>query len=204
MGRTADGAGERLAGGLLPRVRLLDTGTLLDPMGKLRAVYPNVLALERPKVAGLAAGGASGAARATVASLGDLELFEAFARAGGRRRLQAAEGARCSSRCSTRLDRDERRERGHRGIRCALSGSCSRGGPSARTRSAAEARFPGLLGKSALFLIHGPTGAGKTSIFDAICSRSTARPAEASRRTARAPEAPPCAAITPTPTRSPG
>ena len=29
-------------------VRLLDTGALLDPMGRLRAVYPNALHLERP------------------------------------------------------------------------------------------------------------------------------------------------------------
>ncbi|MBK7978275.1 MAG: exonuclease SbcCD subunit D [Deltaproteobacteria bacterium] len=88
------------------RIRLLDTGTLLDPMGKLRAVYPNVLALERPEVEGLAAPGASGAARDR-RKLGDLELFEAFAREVGGAELGAEERALLTE-VLTRLDRDER------------------------------------------------------------------------------------------------
>ena len=31
-------------------VRLLDTDAILDPMGKLRSVYPNVLHLEKPNL----------------------------------------------------------------------------------------------------------------------------------------------------------
>ena len=75
-------------------------------MGKLRAVYPNVLALERPEVEGLAAPGASGAARDR-RKLGDLELFEAFAREVGGAELGAEERALLTE-VLTRLDRDER------------------------------------------------------------------------------------------------
>lgn len=77
-GRTADGRPVTGSREDYFRVRLLDVGPLLDPMGKLRAVYPNVLTLERPEME-TAAAGASGAA-ARHRKLGDLELFEAFAR----------------------------------------------------------------------------------------------------------------------------
>ncbi len=61
------------------RVRLLDSGPLLDPIGKLRQVFPNVLELERPldRTTTPAAGSVAPADRR---QLGDVELFEAFVR----------------------------------------------------------------------------------------------------------------------------
>jgi exonuclease SbcD len=55
-------------------VRLTDRKALLDPMGRLRAVYPNVLHIERPALeqarpTALAGGDTT---------LGDRELFAAF------------------------------------------------------------------------------------------------------------------------------
>ena len=58
-------------------VRLLDKGAILDAMGKLRQVYPNVLHIERP---GLGAGGEPGAGPADHRKLNDQELFGSFFR----------------------------------------------------------------------------------------------------------------------------
>lgn len=55
-------------------VRLLDTRELLEPMGRLREVYPNVLHIERPALAQPAAD----ALRARRHAGGDRELFAAF------------------------------------------------------------------------------------------------------------------------------
>ena len=54
---------------------LLDRGALLDPIGQLRAVYPNTLTIERPLYE---VGGPGGERRPRPGSAGDLELFEAF------------------------------------------------------------------------------------------------------------------------------
>lgn len=55
-------------------VRLSDTRELLDPMGRLREIYPNVLHIERPALAQPAAG----ALQAHRHDGGDRELFAAF------------------------------------------------------------------------------------------------------------------------------
>ena len=57
--------------------RLEDREALLDPMGKLREVYPNVLHLER---AGREGEGLAGAPRVDRRGQGDAELFESFVR----------------------------------------------------------------------------------------------------------------------------
>ncbi len=77
QGRVADGRPVTGSREDYFRVRLLDAGPLLDPMGKLRAVYPNVLTLERPELEGAGPAGAASAAHQH-RKLGDLELFEAF------------------------------------------------------------------------------------------------------------------------------
>jgi DNA repair protein SbcD/Mre11 len=56
-------------------VTLLDTGAILDAIGKLREVYPNVLHIERP---GLMAGGAMHGTRADHRTMNDTELFASF------------------------------------------------------------------------------------------------------------------------------
>ncbi|QSX42054.1 exonuclease SbcCD subunit D [Shewanella cyperi] len=56
-------------------VRLLDTQALLDPMGKLRSHYPNVLHLERT---GLMARQASGDVERDRVQKGELEMFSDF------------------------------------------------------------------------------------------------------------------------------
>jgi exonuclease SbcD len=54
---------------------LLDDGALFDPIGRLRAAYPNVLAIERPAYAHAGAGGGG---RPRPGSVTDVELFESF------------------------------------------------------------------------------------------------------------------------------
>ena len=56
-------------------VTLEDTGALLDPMGKLREVYPNVLGIGRPELEALARGDDR---RIDHRKAGDAELFAAF------------------------------------------------------------------------------------------------------------------------------
>jgi exonuclease SbcD len=56
-------------------VRLLDGGALLDPMGRLREVYPNVMQLERPA---LEAGASAGHSLAEQRSKSVSELFDDF------------------------------------------------------------------------------------------------------------------------------
>ncbi|MCG9696267.1 exonuclease SbcCD subunit D [Shewanella sp. Isolate11] len=56
-------------------VRLLDTNAILDPMGKLRAVYPNVLHLERT---GLMAKSEQLAIRSDQIKKGELDMFSDF------------------------------------------------------------------------------------------------------------------------------
>ncbi len=54
---------------------LLDDGALFDPIGRLRAAYPNTLAIERPAYERAGAGGAD---RPRPGSVSDVDLFEAF------------------------------------------------------------------------------------------------------------------------------
>jgi exonuclease SbcD len=56
-------------------VTLLDTGAILDAIGKLREVYPNVLHIERPE---LMAGGEMHRTRADHRKMNDTELFASF------------------------------------------------------------------------------------------------------------------------------
>ena len=53
---------------------LLDRGALLDPIGRLRAAYPNTLSIERPQYESAASGGE----RPRPGAVGDVELFDAF------------------------------------------------------------------------------------------------------------------------------
>jgi exonuclease SbcD len=54
---------------------LTDAGALFDPIGRLRAAYPNVLAIERPAYE---RSGAEGQDRPRPGSVSDLDLFESF------------------------------------------------------------------------------------------------------------------------------
>jgi exonuclease SbcD len=56
-------------------VTLLDTGPILDAMGRLREVYPNVLHIERPA---LLAEARASEGRADHRKMTDAELFAAF------------------------------------------------------------------------------------------------------------------------------
>ena len=56
---------------------LLDRGALLDPIGQLRAVYPNALSIERPLYEAIGSGELR---RPRPGSVGDLELFGTFFR----------------------------------------------------------------------------------------------------------------------------
>ncbi len=56
---------------------LLDDAALYDPIGRLRAVYPNALAIERPAYERF---GTGGPLRPRPGSVSDVELFEAFFR----------------------------------------------------------------------------------------------------------------------------
>lgn len=57
-------------------VTLLDKGALLDPMGQLRQVYPNVLHIERPQL--MSALDTGSEARRDHRKMQDLDLFSAF------------------------------------------------------------------------------------------------------------------------------
>jgi DNA repair protein SbcD/Mre11 len=54
---------------------LLDDGALFDPIGRLRAVYPNALAIERPAYERAGAGGPD---RPRPGSVSDVDLFQTF------------------------------------------------------------------------------------------------------------------------------
>lgn len=69
---------------------LLDRGALLDPIGRLREVYPNVVSVERPVYE---TAGPAGERRPRPGSVGDLELFETFFRHATGDELCAAERA---------------------------------------------------------------------------------------------------------------
>ena len=88
---------ELLEGGLAdPRsddyvlASLLDRGALLDPIGQLRAVYPNTLSIERPLYEII---GAADQRRPRPGSVGDLELFGTFFRYATGDELSVAERA---------------------------------------------------------------------------------------------------------------
>ena len=55
-------------------VRLTDSDALLDPMGRLREIYPNVLHLQRPALAAAAAAASDRPRKAP----GDVQLFDDF------------------------------------------------------------------------------------------------------------------------------
>ena len=54
---------------------LRDRGALLDPIGRLRGVYPNALCIERPLYEAV---GSAGARRPRPGGVGDLDLFDTF------------------------------------------------------------------------------------------------------------------------------
>ena len=86
---------------------LLDRGALLDPIGQLRAVYPNTLAIERPLYEVI---GAADQRRPRPGSVGDLELFGTFFRYATGDDLSVAEQAELAAVIDS-LDR-RRREAG--------------------------------------------------------------------------------------------
>jgi DNA repair protein SbcD/Mre11 len=86
---------------------LLDRGALLDPIGQLRAVYPNTLSIERPVYEGVGAGELR---RPRPGSVGDLELFGTFFNYATGDDLSAAEREELTAVLGT-LDR-RRRETG--------------------------------------------------------------------------------------------
>ncbi len=83
---------------------LLDRGALLDPIGRLRSVYPNTLSIERPLYE---AAGPGGGRRPQPGSVGDLELFDTFFEYATGEPLDAAQHAALC----TVIDRLERRRR---------------------------------------------------------------------------------------------
>ncbi len=86
---------------------LLDRGALLDPIGQLRAVYPNALSIERPLYEAIGSGELR---RPRPGSVGDLELFGTFFRYATGDDLSPAEQAELAAVIDA-LDR-RRREAG--------------------------------------------------------------------------------------------
>ncbi len=86
---------------------LLDRGALLDPIGQLRAVYPNALSIERPLYEAVGAGEQR---RPRPGSVGDVELFGTFFRYATGDDLSAREQAELADVIDT-LER-RRREAG--------------------------------------------------------------------------------------------
>jgi exonuclease SbcD len=86
---------------------LLDGGALLDPIGQLRAVYPNALSIERPLYEAIGSGELR---RPRPGSVGDLELFGTFFRYATGDDLSAGERAELAAVIDA-LDR-RRREAG--------------------------------------------------------------------------------------------
>ena len=138
-------------------VSLKDDGAILDAMGKIRQAYPNVLHLERPF---LNVAGELKKHNSDLRKLNDNDLFASF----------------FSQVTSLALTEDQQK---------ALSSCCrqiaaARAGGGAMKPIKLTMRAFGSyaeeqvidfrkLGKNTFFLIHGPTGAGKTTILDAIC-----------------------------------
>jgi len=87
---------------------LLDRGALLDPIGQLRAVYPNALSIERPL---FEAAGDGELRRPRPGSVGDLELFGTFFRYATGEDLSAADRAELSAVIDA-LDRRRREAEG--------------------------------------------------------------------------------------------
>jgi exonuclease SbcD len=83
---------------------LLDRGALLDPIGRLRSVYPNALSIERPLYR---AAGAAGERPPRPGSVGDLELFDTFFDYATGERLDEQERVELAA----IIDRLERRRR---------------------------------------------------------------------------------------------
>jgi exonuclease SbcD len=86
---------------------LLDRGALLDPIGQLRAVYPNALSIERPLYEAIGSGELH---RPRPGSVGDLELFGTFFRYATGDEISPAEHAELAAVIDA-LDR-RRREAG--------------------------------------------------------------------------------------------
>ena len=76
-------------------VTLLDKGAILDPIGKLRQVYPNVLHLRRPEILNLASSRRTDSDHRRIA---DLDLFSSFfAEVTGDELTEAQAAAYCST-----------------------------------------------------------------------------------------------------------
>ena len=135
---------------------LLDDGALFDPIGRLRAAYPNTLAIERPAYERAGAGGAD---RPRPGSVSDVDLFEAFF------------GYVTDGELG-----DARRDGAHRRHRHA--GAAAAGGGLMRPLRVVMQAFGPYAGEQTLdfaelrgasfFLITGPTGSGKTTVLDAM------------------------------------
>ena len=137
--------------------RLTDPLPVLDPIGRLRKLYPNVLCIERAPALGQPGELQPSRDRR---GLDHDELFAGF--------FKEMTGQEPTADAAGRVPVGRRRRRGPRQrgagmrpVRLVMRAF----GPYAGEQ---ELDFT-VLGAAACFLIHGPTGAGKTSILDAIC-----------------------------------
>ena len=144
---------ERHRGDLL-EITLEDEDYVFDALHRLRQRFPHVLSVVRPELDRRRRGTFS--ARVAGAGGDDLMLFRAF--------VEAVAGAPPTRRRWPASPRRSTRWPGRSAPREAGPPPAHRLGP----YQGAQAIDFGALGDGDLFLIHGPTGAGKTSIFDGL------------------------------------